>query len=63
MKDITDTEYTHTKSVCKDFETKNLEEYHNLYVQSNSRADIFEKFRNMYLEMNLTLFGFKLHQD
>ena len=45
MKDITDTEYTHTKSVCKDFETKNLEEYHDLYVQSNSRA-IFEKFRN-----------------
>ena len=36
---------THTKRVCKDFETKTLGEYHDLYVQSNTLllADRFEK--------------------
>ena len=33
MEDITDVDYVHTKRVCKDFEIKNLGEYH-LYVQS-----------------------------
>ena len=28
MKDITDTDYTHAKTVCKDLEIKNLGEYH-----------------------------------
>ena len=32
MEDITDAEYTHAKRVCKDFEIKNLGEYHDLYV-------------------------------
>ena len=46
MKDITDADYTHTKRVCKDFEIKNLGEYHDLNVQSNTSlfADIFENF-------------------
>ena len=32
MEDITDGDYAHTKRVCKDFETKNLGEYQDLYV-------------------------------
>ena len=49
MKDITDGDYAHAKKVCKNFEMKNLEEYHYLYVQSVTLllADVFEKFRNM----------------
>ena len=46
MEDITDAHYA--KNVCKDFEIKNLEEYHDLYVQSNTLllADVFENFIN-----------------
>ena len=46
-------DYAHAKRVCKDFEIKNLGEYHNLYVQSNTLllADVFENFRNMCLEI------------
>ena len=36
MEDITDADCVHTKIVCKYFEIKNLGEYHNLYVQSNT---------------------------
>ena len=43
----------HTKRVCKDFEIKNLGEYHDLYVQSDPSvlADVLENFRNMCLEI------------
>ena len=46
MGDITDADYAHTKRVCKDFEIKNLGEYHVLYVQSDTLllADVFEKY-------------------
>ena len=52
MEDITDADYAHTKRVCKDFEIKNLGEYHDLYVQSNTLllADIFENFRSIYIK-------------
>ena len=30
MEDITDANYAHTKIVCKDFEIKNIGEYHDL---------------------------------
>ena len=36
MEDITDADYAHTKRVYKDFEKKNLEKYHNFYVQSHT---------------------------
>ena len=32
MEDITDGDYMHAKRVCKDFEIKNLGEYHDLYL-------------------------------
>ena len=53
MKDITDADYAHAKRVCKDFETKNLRKYHDLYVQSDTLllADVFENFTNMCLEI------------
>ena len=40
--DITDADYSYAKRVCKNFKIKKLEEYHDLYVQS----DVFENFRN-----------------
>ena len=52
MEDITEADQPH-KRVCKDFETKNLVEYHDLYVQSDTLllAGIFENFRNMCINM------------
>ena len=53
MKDITDADYAHTKRVCKDFEIKNLGEYHDLNVPSDTLllADVFENFRKMCLKI------------
>ena len=53
MEDITDADYVHAKRVCKDFEIKNLGEYHDLYVQSDTLllADVFENFRNMCFQI------------
>ena len=53
MEDNTDADYAHLKRVCKDFETKNIGEYHDLYVQSDTLllANVFEKFRNMCLKI------------
>ena len=41
------------KSICKDFETKNLSEYDALYVRSSTLllADVFENVRNMCLKV------------
>ena len=49
MEDITDADYADAKRIFKYFEIKNLEEYDDLYVQSNTLllAHIFENFRNM----------------
>ena len=47
MENITDADYTHARRVCKDFEIcKNLDEYHDLYVESDTLllADIFNNF-------------------
>ena len=53
MEDITDADYLHAKRVCKDFEIKNLGEYHDLYLKSNPLllADVFENFRKMCLQI------------
>ena len=53
VEEITDADYAHAKTVCKDFEIKNLGEYHDLYVQSDTLllADVFENLRNMCLKI------------
>ena len=53
MEDITDADYVYAKKVCKDFWINNLEEYHDLYVQSDTLllADVFENVRNMCLQI------------
>ena len=36
MEDIADSDYTHAKRICKNFDIKNLGEYHDLYVQGHT---------------------------
>ena len=52
MEDITDAEYMHVKTVCKDFEIKNLSEYYDFYLKSDTLllVDVFENFRKMCLK-------------
>ena len=49
MENIDDIDYRHGNDVFKKFKFKNLGEYHDLYVQSDTLllADVFENFRNM----------------
>ena len=53
MDDFTDGDYALAKRVCKNSEIKNLGEYHDLYVQSDTflLANVFQNFRNMCLEI------------
>ena len=53
MEDITDTDYTHANKVFKEFKLKNLGEYHDLYIKSDTLllADVFENFRNMCIKV------------
>ena len=52
MLDIIDADYTNSTIIFKDFETKNVVEYHNLYFQNDTLLmfDVFHSFRNMCLE-------------
>ena len=51
MENIDDIDYRHGNNVFKRFKLKNLGEYHDLYVQSDTLllADVFENFRNMFI--------------
>ena len=53
MEDITDADYALEKRVFNDFEIKNLGEYHDLYVQSDTLLldGLFQIFRNLCLEI------------
>ena len=49
MEDITDVDRRHPKRMFKSLDNKNLGDYHDLHVQSDTLllADDFENFRNM----------------
>ena len=53
LEDITDKDYTYAQKVFEEFNLKNLGDYHNLYVQSDTLllADVFENFRNKCIEI------------
>ena len=53
MEHIKDADYINSKRVCKDFETKNLGEYHDSYLKSDTLllADVFKNFRKMCLKI------------
>ena len=53
MEDITDVDHWHAKRVFKKLNNKNLGDYHDLYVQSDTLllANVFENFRNKCIEI------------
>ena len=53
IEEITDTDYMHVNIACKDYEIKNVGEYHDLYIKSDTLllADVFENFRKMCLKV------------
>ena len=53
MENIDDIDYRHGNNVFKKFKLKNLGEYHDLSVQSDTLllADVFENFRNMCIKV------------
>ena len=53
MEDITDVDYRLGKTVFEYLINKNLGDYHDLYVQSDTllHADVFENFRNMCIKI------------
>ena len=54
LEDISYKDYTHAQKVWDVFKIKNLGEYHDLYVKSDTLllADVFENFRNMCLSIH-----------
>ena len=51
--DITDDHYVHAQKVWEVFKTKNLGEYHDLYVQTDILllADVYKKFKDKCIEI------------
>ena len=49
LENISDEDYTHAQKIWDIFEIKNLGEYHDLYVQSDTLflSDIYENLRNI----------------
>ena len=50
--DISDEDYTHARKVWEEFNMEHLQDYHNLYNETDVLllADVFENFRNICLE-------------
>ena len=53
LEDINDKDYLHAQKVWDVFEIRNLGEYHDLYVQTDTLllADVYEKFRDKCIEI------------
>ena len=53
MEDITDVDHRHANKVFKAFKLKDLGQYHDLYVQSDTiqLCDIYENFRNICIKV------------
>ena len=53
LEDISDEDYIHVQKVFEELKLKNLREYHDAYVQSDTLMplDIFGNFRNKCIEM------------
>ena len=53
LEDINDKDYLHAQKVWDVFEIRNLGEYHDLYVQTDTLllADVYEKFREKCIEI------------
>ena len=65
MEDLADAYYVYAKRVCKNFIIRDLRDYHDLQVQSNTLllAEVFENFRNRCLKIyELDTANFFLHQ-
>ena len=54
VEERTDADYAHANVICKELETKNLEQNHDLYVQCNTLllADVHQKFQNMCFKIH-----------
>ena len=49
---ITDKDCAHAQKIFEEFKLKNLGDYHDLHLQSDTLfADVFENFRNKYIEI------------
>ena len=53
MKDITGKDYAHSQKEFKELKLKNLDDYHDFYVQSHTLllAAVFQNFRNKCIEI------------
>ena len=53
LEDITDKDYAHALKIWEVFEIKNLGEYHDLHVLTDTflLADVFEKFRDKCIKI------------
>ena len=54
MENITGVDYMHEKRVCRDFEIKDLGEYHNSYLKTDTLlvSNVFKNFRKICLKLN-----------
>ena len=53
LEDVTDKDYVQAQKLFQELKLKNLGDYHDLYVQSDTLllADVFENFRNKCIEI------------
>ena len=66
LEDINDEDYTHAQKVFQEFNIKNLRQYYDLYVPSDTLllAEVFENFRDKCIKIyELDHVHFYLHLD